>query len=82
MRLDGDFTWEESQPPALVGIDLSIKQGDLIAVVGSTGDVLDGLVLACAALHATFMQTMFPPDCNALVIVDDWTGWPAGTGPW
>ena len=42
MRLDGDFTWEESQPPALVGIDLSIKQGDLIAVVGSTGE-LSGL---------------------------------------
>ena len=52
MRLDGDFTWEESQPPALVGIDLSIKQGDLIAVVGSTGDFLDWLVLASAVLRA------------------------------
>lgn len=35
--MQGDFTWEESAPPSLTGINASVKTGELMVVVGQTG---------------------------------------------
>lgn len=37
LKLQGDFTWEESAAPSLTGLDASIKTGELMVIVGQTG---------------------------------------------
>ncbi|PNW84295.1 hypothetical protein CHLRE_04g228650v5 [Chlamydomonas reinhardtii] len=46
VRLTGDFGWDPKQPPALVDLDLDVKAGQLVAVVGSTGSGKSTLISA------------------------------------
>lgn len=34
---NGTFTWDKTRPPTLTGIDLAVKRGQLVAVVGPVG---------------------------------------------
>lgn len=37
MRVQGEFTWSEESPAALMDIDVSVPAGSFVAIVGSTG---------------------------------------------
>ena len=37
MRLNGEYTWDLNQPAALVDLDLTIRSGAYVAIVGPTG---------------------------------------------
>jgi len=37
MKLNGEYTWDLSQPATLVDLDLTIESGAFVAVVGPTG---------------------------------------------
>ena len=37
LKLQGDYTWEESAAPSLTGLNASIKTGELLVIVGQTG---------------------------------------------
>ncbi|XP_046388377.1 multidrug resistance-associated protein 1-like isoform X2 [Ischnura elegans] len=43
---NGTFTWEPDQPPILKNINLSVKEGGLLAVVGSVGSGKSSLISA------------------------------------
>ena len=37
MKLNGEYTWDLSQPATLVDLDLTIRSGAFVAIVGPTG---------------------------------------------
>ncbi|CAH2322284.1 canalicular multispecific organic anion transporter 1 [Pelobates cultripes] len=43
---DATFTWEEDEPPAVKNINLEVKEGHLVAVVGGVGSGKSSLVSA------------------------------------
>lgn len=61
LRLQGDFTWEESAAPSLTGLDASVKTGDLLVIVGQTGELVWAYMFSCGignhAVHALLNQT-------------------------
>ena len=42
MRLNGEYTWDLKQPATLVDLDVTIRSGAFVAVVGPTGQLSDG----------------------------------------
>ena len=38
MKVNGEYTWDLSQPATLVDLDLTIESGAFVAVVGPTGE--------------------------------------------
>lgn len=50
MRLAGSFSYDEESEATLKDLDLSVSQGDLIAVVGATGSGKSSLLSAALGL--------------------------------
>ena len=50
MRLAGDFSYDEESEATLKDLDLTVSQGDLIAVVGATGSGKSSLLSAALGL--------------------------------
>lgn len=50
LRLAGSFSYDEESEATLKDLDLSVSQGDLIAVVGATGSGKSSLLSAALGL--------------------------------
>lgn len=50
ISLHGDFTWEPDKAPSLVGMNLEVPVGALVAVVGPTGSGKSSLLSAMLGL--------------------------------